>query len=89
MKKPPDFLALVFEPEFMNSAGKEVLMDMAGKRHLLPVYRLNLLLFVSPKQRQTKKKTYTLGPNFTKIPSEWTPQCPVQGRGVFLELHDR
>jgi len=36
-----EFLALVFEPEFMNSAGKEVLMDMAGKRHLLPVYRVD------------------------------------------------
>ena len=35
----PEFLALVFEPEFMNSAGKEVLMDMAEQRHLLPVYR--------------------------------------------------
>ena len=38
---PPEFLALVFEPEFMNSAGKEVLMDMAEQRHFLPVYRLD------------------------------------------------
>jgi len=36
-----EFLALVFEPEFMNSAGKEVLMDMAEQRHLLPVYRVD------------------------------------------------
>ena len=36
-------MALVFEPEFMNSAGKEVLMDMAGKRDLLPVYRVDLV----------------------------------------------
>jgi len=36
-----EYLALVFEPEFMNSAGKEVLMDMAEKRHLLPVYRVD------------------------------------------------
>ena len=39
----PEFLALVFEPEFMNSAGKEVLMDMAEQRHLLPVYRSDKL----------------------------------------------
>ena len=39
----PEFLALVFKPEFMNSAGKEVLMDMAEQRHLLPVYRSDKL----------------------------------------------
>ena len=39
---PPDHLALVFEMvEVMLSVGKEVVMDMAGKREVVPVYRVD------------------------------------------------
>ena len=47
----------------MNSAGKEVLMDMAEQRHFLPVYRLNSVF--QDQHGLDRKKT--VGQNFKMI----------------------
>ena len=73
----------------MNSAGKEVLMDLAEKRQLLPVYRLKNLIQWPTKTETDKSINRAADRNLKRSPSEWTPQCPVQGRGVWLELRGR
>ena len=47
----------MFEPEFMNSAVKEVLMDMAEQRHLLPVYRSDKLYHSSTEMGSIETET--------------------------------
>ena len=84
---PPEYLALVFEPEFMNSAGKEVLMDLAEKRQLLPVYRLKNLIQWPTKTETDKSINRAADRNLKRSPSEWTHRCLVQELGVLLELH--
>ena len=46
----------------MNSAGKEVLMDMAEQRHLLPVYRSDKLKHPSIKTEATLYRVDTSMP---------------------------